>query len=97
MSAVCTLCPWYNSCKKWCEDKKDLTTVFYVGRSNRDKINDDLLIERADDFIELDVEEAMKQKEREKKAGSKDFLRGISKAGLAELRGGKPPRFSRRF
>ncbi|MFH1670449.1 MAG: TM0106 family RecB-like putative nuclease [Patescibacteria group bacterium] len=84
MSAVCTLCPWYNSCKKWCEAAQDLTTVFYVGRNNRDKINEDLLIESLDEFVDLDIEEVMKQKESEKKSGNKDFLYRIGKDSLAK-------------
>ena len=84
MASVCKLCPWYNSCKQWCEEKQDLTNIFYVGRSNRDRINDDLLIETTDDFMKLDVEEVMKQKEREKKEGNKNFLYGIGKDSLAK-------------
>ena len=82
MAGICKLCPWCNSCKKWCEEKRDLTNVFYLGRSNRDRINNDLFIENIDEFLEIDVEEIMKQKEVEKKAGNKEFLYGIGKGSL---------------
>jgi predicted RecB family nuclease len=82
MAGACKLCPWYNSCKKWCEEKKDLTNVFYLGRSIRDRLNEDLLIENIDEFLELDVEEVMKQKEAEKKTGNKNFLFRIGKDSL---------------
>ena len=82
MAGICKLCPWFNSCKKWCEEKRDLTNVFYLGRSNRDRINKDLFIENIDEFLEIDVEEIMKQKEAEKKAGNKEFLYRIGKDSL---------------
>ena len=84
MGGDCKLCPWYNSCKKWCEETKDLTNVFYLGRSNRDRINEDLLVESLDEFIELDAEEVMKQKEAEKKSGNKDFLYRVGESSLAK-------------
>ncbi len=83
-ASICKLCPWYNSCKKWCEETKDLTNVFYLGRSNRDRINEDLLIENLDEFIELDVAEVMKQKEEEKRAGNTEFLYRIGEDSLAK-------------
>lgn len=82
MASICKLCPWYNSCKKWCEENKDLTNVFYLGRSNRDRINENLLIENIDEFLEIDVEEVIKQKEAEKKVGNKEFLYGIGRDSL---------------
>ncbi len=84
LAGTCKLCPWYNSCKKWCETTKDLTNIFYLGRSNRDKLNEDLFVENIDDFLELDVEKVMKQKEIEKKSGNKDFLFRIGKDSLTK-------------
>lgn len=83
-ASICKLCPWYNSCKKWCEETKDLTNVFYLGRSNRDRINEDLLIENLDEFIDLDVAEVMKKKEEEKKAGNKEFLFRVGEESLTK-------------
>lgn len=82
IAGTCKLCPWYNSCKKWCEKKKDLTNVFYLGRSNRDRFNEDLLIENIDEFLEIDVEKVMKRKDKEKKAGNKEFLFRIGNNSL---------------
>ncbi len=82
MAGICKLCPWYNSCKKWCEETRDLTNVFYLGRSNRDRINRDLGIENIDEFLGIDVAEVMKQKEKEKKSGNKDFLLRIGEKSL---------------
>jgi len=83
--STCKLCPWCNSCKKWCEETKDLTNVFYLGRSVRDRINTDLSIENVDAFLDIDVAEVMKQKEKEKKSGNKDFLYRIGKDSLPKL------------
>lgn len=82
LGSICKLCPWYHSCKKWCEDKKDLTNVFCLGRNNRDRINADLLIENIDEFLNIGVEKVMKQKEVEKKAGNSDFLYRIGNNSL---------------
>jgi len=82
LGGICKLCPWYNSCKKWGEEAKDLTNVFYLGRSVRDKINTDLLIEDIDSFLDIDVAEVMKQKDKEKKSGNKGFLHGIAEGNL---------------
>jgi len=79
---ICKLCPWQYSCKKWCEDTKDLTNIFYLGRSNRDKINQDLSIDNIDDFIKIDVEKVMKLKEDKKKAGDSNFLLRVGKDSL---------------
>jgi len=82
MAGICKLCPWYNSCKKWCEETKDLTNVFYLGRSVRDRINKDISIESIDEFLGIDVAELMKQKEKEKKSGNREFLFRISENSL---------------
>lgn len=82
MAGVCKLCPWSGSCKKWCEDSKDLSNVFYVGRSVRDKMSEDLFVDNVDELIGLDVAEVMKQKAKEKKEGNKDFLCGIADSSL---------------
>ncbi len=81
-AGICKLCPWYHSCKKWCEDNHDLTNVFYLGRSDRDRLNEDLNIETLDEFVEMDIEEAMKLKTQEKKNGNKDFLYRIGEDSL---------------
>jgi uncharacterized protein len=85
MAGICKLCPWYNSCKKWCEEKNDLSRIFYLGRSVRDKMNEDLMIDRVDELFELNVKEIMEQKDKEKKAGNKDFLYRIGEDSLVKL------------
>lgn len=79
----CKLCPWYNSCKKWCQETGDLTNIFFLGRSNRDKITEDLGIKHIDEFTKLDVEKVMELKEKEKKAGNVNFLYRIGKDSLS--------------
>lgn len=81
---VCKLCPWYSSCKKWCQETGDLTNIFYLGRSNRDKILEDLGIEHIKNLHDLNVEKVMKLKEQEIKAGNKKFLHGIGKDSLSK-------------
>lgn len=84
-SGKCKLCPWYESCNKWCKETNDLTNLFYLGRSYRDRINEDLIIENVDELLNLDVEEIMEQKEREKKSGNNSFLYRIGKDSLIKL------------
>ncbi|HDZ39893.1 MAG TPA: TM0106 family RecB-like putative nuclease [Marinobacter sp.] len=82
LAGTCKLCPWYNSCKKWCEGAKDLTTIFYLGRSNRDRIAEDLSIEDVDAFLDINVAGVMERKKAEKKAGNNDFLLRIGDKSL---------------
>lgn len=86
-AGICKLCPWYKSCKKWCEENNDLTNIFYLGRSDRDRFNEDLGVETVDEFLELDVDEVMDEKQKQKKEGNKDFLYRIGEDSLKrELR-----------
>ncbi|MBT3349541.1 TM0106 family RecB-like putative nuclease [bacterium] len=77
MAGACKLCPWYNSCKKWCENTQDLTKVFYLGRSVRDKINDDLGIDKVEELLDLDVEEIIQKKKEDK-----SFMKGLGEKSL---------------
>jgi uncharacterized protein len=81
LAAVCKLCPWYTSCKNWCHDTHDLTTIFYLGRSKRDVINSDLSIDRLEDFDQLDAEKVLALKK-----DNKNFLRGIGEQTLLKLK-----------
>jgi predicted RecB family nuclease len=83
-TSTCKLCPWYQSCKQWCTETQDLTNVFCLGRSIRDRINEDLNIDKLDEFIHLDVAEVMRQKEAEKRAGNKTFLYRVGEDSLAK-------------
>ncbi|MCA9364819.1 MAG: TM0106 family RecB-like putative nuclease [Candidatus Moranbacteria bacterium] len=80
MSGVCKLCPWYGSCKKWCKENEDLSNIFYVGRSQRDVINQDLGIEKMAGVTDLDIDELMNQKKKDKQ-----FLRKIGKNTLEKI------------
>lgn len=82
-SSICKLCPWYNSCKKWCEDTNDLSKVFFLGRSIRDKISEDLFIDDLAEFINIDIDKVMEQKDSEKKGGNDTFLYRVGKDSLA--------------
>ena len=80
MSGVCKLCPWYRSCKKWCEDKKDITTLYYVGRKQRDVLEEDLGIKNVFDVSQLDAQDLIEQKKKDK-----HFLGGIGKSSLEKM------------
>lgn len=80
LSGMCKLCAWYNSCRNWCEETRDLTNIFYLGRSVRDTINRDLSIESIDDFLKLDIQEVMKEKKR-----NKQYLRGVGETLLSKF------------
>lgn len=73
---TCKLCPWYTSCKKWCDEKNDLTTLFYIGRSYRDTIVKDLGIESVSDLCTIDIQSLLDRK------SDKTFLRDIGKSRL---------------
>ncbi|MEA2006542.1 MAG: TM0106 family RecB-like putative nuclease [Patescibacteria group bacterium] len=77
MSGKCKLCPWYNSCKTWCKENGDLTCLFYVGRSQRDKMEQELGVSEISNAIDLDVGEILAQKKKDK-----NFLKGVGKSTL---------------
>jgi uncharacterized protein len=81
LAGICKLCPWYTSCKNWCQNHHDLTTIFYLGRSKRDTINNDLRIDRLEEFNRLDVKKIGLQKKADK-----NFLRGIGEPTLIKLK-----------
>ncbi|MDD3940216.1 MAG: TM0106 family RecB-like putative nuclease [Candidatus Pacebacteria bacterium] len=84
LSGKCKLCPWYNSCNKWVKENNDLTNIFYLGGSNRDRLSEDLGINNLEDFLKIDMEKTFKQKEIEKKNGNSKFLYNIGKSGLCK-------------
>lgn len=80
-AGVCKLCAWYNSCSNWCEEQRDLTNIFYLGRTVRDTVNKDLSIECIDDFLKLDIKEVIREKKK-----NKQYLRGIGEPLLLKFR-----------
>ena len=82
LSGTCKLCPWYNSCKDWCKENNDLTNIFYLGRSNRDRLNEDLDIEKVEELAELNVADVMEEKKDEIKSGNKEFLFRVGESNL---------------
>lgn len=77
---VCKLCPWYTSCKNWVTKSDDLSGMFYMGRSWRDIINQDLGIEKIEDVLKLDVEELLEQKDKDK-----SFLKNLGRSRLEQM------------
>jgi len=82
MSGVCKLCPWYESCKKWANDNDDPTNIFYVGRSVRDTLREDIDLETVADAQNIDIDELM----AEKKAQGKTFLNRIAEKSLNKIK-----------
>ncbi len=80
MASVCKLCPWYNSCKKWVEENDDLTGLFYVGRSKRDVLNEDLGISKIDEILSVDLDELLERKKKDK-----SFLKGFGQKTLEKI------------
>jgi uncharacterized protein len=80
LAGICKLCPWYLSCKKWVDESGDLTKIFYLGRSRRDRINEDLGIEKITDILSVDVKVVMREKSKDKQ-----FLYGVGEKTLTEI------------
>jgi predicted RecB family nuclease len=80
IAGVCKVCPWYDSCKKWVEESDDPTGLFYVGRSKRDVLNEDLSVFKIDDILSLDLEELMEQKKKDK-----TYLKGLGQKSLEKI------------
>jgi predicted RecB family nuclease len=83
-AGVCKLCPWYDSCKKWCIDNNDLSNIFYLGRSIREVLQQDLHITKVPDLLDLDVVDLLEQKKKDKTflpgLGEKTLNRNIKRA-----------------
>lgn len=80
MAGACKLCPWYDSCKKWVLDNDDPTGLFYVGRSKRDILHEDLQINNIEDILKLDINEVLEQKSRDK-----TFLKGVGQKTIEKI------------
>lgn len=80
MAGICKLCPWYKSCKSWVIKSEDLTAIFYLGRSKRDVINEDLGIERIEDILNIDITQTLHEKNL-----NKEFLQGIGETTLRKI------------
>lgn len=80
-SGKCKLCPWYGSCKKWVKENNDLTGLFNMGAKWRDTINEDLGIYKIKDIVDLDVENLLIKKNKDK-----NFLKNLGKSRLEDLK-----------
>lgn len=80
LAGICKLCPWYNSCKKWVVENNDPTGLFYVGRSKRDILSEDLQVNNIDDVLKIDIKEVLEQKKRDK-----NFLKGLAEKTLSKV------------
>ncbi len=78
--SACKLCPWYISCKRWCIETKDMTNVFKVGRAQRDQLLSDLSVATVDQLVDLDVQELMERKKKDK-----TFLKGVAEKTLSSM------------
>lgn len=80
MKGVCKLCPWYASCKKWCEKNDDMTLLFYLGRSNRDVLSEDVSIDTMHDVLGMDIDDLMERKKRD------GVLKGMAQKSLEKFK-----------
>lgn len=80
LAGACKLCPWCKSCKKWAKETHDLTTIFYLGRSKRDKLCEDLGVGCVEDILSINLSEVLAKKEKDK-----NFLTGIAEKTLSKI------------
>ena len=80
MAGSCKLCPWYDSCKKWCKENEDLSNIFSLGRAKRDTINEDLCISKVGEICEVDMADILAQKKKDK-----NFLKGVAEKTLGKI------------
>lgn len=80
MASICKMCTWYNSCKKWCVENDDPTQVFYLGRKVRDTLSDDLMIDKTQELLDMDIEDLISQKKKDKQ-----FLKGLAEKSLKTI------------
>jgi len=80
LAGICKLCPWHDSCKHWSIENHDLSTLFYLGRSTRTTLVDDLDIHKVEELEGVNIPQ-----ELSKKRGDKSYLRGIGESTLLKL------------
>lgn len=80
IAGTCQLCPWNNSCKKWCLENEDLTKIFYLGRSKREILNNDLGIEKVRELIRVNIPDIIAKKKKDK-----TFLKGFGEQLLKKF------------
>ena len=80
-ASICKLCPWYMSCKKWCKSTDDLTNIFFLGRTKRDTMSQDLGISKVKELCSINVERLMFEKSK-----NKNFLKGFGESTLTQLK-----------
>ncbi len=80
LAGTCKLCPWYKSCKKWCKENEDLSNIFQLGRGRRDVINEDLYVFKVGEIGQLDMEEILQRKKKDK-----NFLKGVAEKTLNKI------------
>lgn len=80
LSSTCGLCRWRESCKKWCEVTQDISMLFNLGMSKRDVITEDLEISTVEELGNVDINEALEKKNKDK------LLKGIGEKSLIEFK-----------
>lgn len=78
ISAMCKMCAWQDSCKKWCVENDDMTQLFNVGRKVRDILNEELDTTTVQGLINLSLPLILERKKNEKQ-----FLKGIGEKTIA--------------
>lgn len=81
-AGICKLCHWHTSCKKWVKDNNDPTGIFYLGRSKRDTLLNDINLQTVKDAQFIDVDELM----REKRSQGKHFLNKLGERTLKAIK-----------
>ena len=67
LAGTCALCPWSKSCQRWCKKTNDLTNIFYLGRSKRKILNQDLGIATVKEARDINVDKEIEKKQRDEK------------------------------
>ena len=81
LKGLCKLCPWYNSCKRWAKKQDDPSLIYYLSRSARDTLKQDLHISSIKGLLNLDINEALKLKSQDK-----SILKGLGEKSLIRIK-----------
>lgn len=81
LAGTCKQCVWYESCKKWCKTNDDLSNVFYLGYSKREKLNNDAGIDTVSQLKDIDVGALAQRKKKDK-----EFLYRIGEKELSAFK-----------
>ena len=90
MVSICKLCPWYKSCRRWVDERDDLTGLFSVGRKLRDPLVIDAGAPTIAALCMADIPDLLRRKDADKNflvgVGEKTLQKAVTRAKVMRVK-----------